>query len=118
MKNKGDYLYRAYFNFSHTNWDSPVVDFTKYVIVKITPKGYWVRNSIGSLYPRTESPWDAELKWVSKDGKKVFARETKKRALFDLKCRTKIRKCHMERKLYDIKRVLNKIDIMMEKEYE
>ena len=64
-----------------------------YDVISETPKGYWVHHGF-------------ERRWVAKDAKNGFARDTRKQALEDFRCRTERRIGILSQQVIDAERSL------------
>lgn len=66
------------YRYEMTNDIYPSVYLIKFIVTKITPKGYWFTNEIG------------DLKWVNNNAMKSYAYDTKKSAMINfIKRKTK-----------------------------
>jgi len=98
---EGDILYRAE---AYIDENGQVnITFVEYLIIRQTENGFWIRQKSFHYSPKNK-------KWIKKNAKRPFARQTKKQALDDLARRKKWHNAFMHEKIHANERILNYIN--------
>ena len=99
---------KVLYRYTLMQFQKPTIVLFELNVIKETEKGYWIGSTVHEV---------GKKRFILKEGKKAYARTTKKQALIDYYHRANTRLLILSNQMEDISYVLNKLLIYIKEEY-